>query len=86
MTAHGYLYLVLLLALALLGYLVVSGGLASRPALPLRRTGLRAAPRPVRPHRVVPAIPPGRTGEFGIIRRQPFSYSGKRLACGRCSV
>jgi hypothetical protein len=35
LTAHGYLYLVLLLALALLGYLVVSAGLASRPALPL---------------------------------------------------
>jgi hypothetical protein len=36
LTAHGYLYLVLLLALAMLGYLVVSAGLDSMPALPLR--------------------------------------------------
>ena len=35
LTAHGYLYLVLLLALAMLGYLVVSAGLDSRVALPL---------------------------------------------------
>jgi hypothetical protein len=35
LTAHGYLYLVLLLALAMLGYLIVSAGLDSRPALPL---------------------------------------------------
>ena len=35
LTAHGYLYLVLLLALAILGYLVVSAGLDSQPALPL---------------------------------------------------
>lgn len=62
LTAHGYLYLVLLLALAMLGYLVASASLASRPALPLRPTGRRAGPRPVWPHRVVPAIPPGRTG------------------------
>ena len=36
LTAHGYLYLVLLLALAMLGYLVLSAGLDTRPALPLR--------------------------------------------------
>jgi hypothetical protein len=36
LTAHGYLYLVLLLTLAMLGYLVVSAGLDSMPALPLR--------------------------------------------------
>lgn len=35
LTAHGYLYLVLLLALAMLGYLVLSAGLDTRPALPL---------------------------------------------------
>ena len=35
LTAHGYLYLVLLLALAMLGYLIVSAGLDSMPALPL---------------------------------------------------
>jgi len=35
LTAHGYLYLVLLLALAMLGYLVVSAGLDRMPALPL---------------------------------------------------
>ena len=32
LTAHGYLYLVLLLALAMLGYLILSAGLDSRPA------------------------------------------------------
>jgi hypothetical protein len=36
LTAHGYLYLVLLLALAMLGYLVLSAGLDTMPALPLR--------------------------------------------------
>ncbi len=35
LTAHGYLYLVLLLALAMLGYLIVSAGLDSMPTLPL---------------------------------------------------
>jgi hypothetical protein len=33
--AHGYLYLVLLLALAMLGYLVLAAGLDSMAALPL---------------------------------------------------
>jgi hypothetical protein len=36
LTAHGYLYLVLLLALARLGYLVLAAGLDNLPALPLR--------------------------------------------------
>ena len=35
LTAHGYLYLVLLVALAMLGYLVVSAALDSQPAQPL---------------------------------------------------
>ncbi|HTT54750.1 MAG TPA: hypothetical protein VMH35_25430 [Streptosporangiaceae bacterium] len=35
LTAHGYLYLVLLLALAMLGYLVLPAGLRDQPALPL---------------------------------------------------
>lgn len=35
LTAHGYLYLVLLLAQAMLGYLVLSAALDTRPALPL---------------------------------------------------
>ena len=137
LTAHGYLYLVLLLALAMLGYLVVSAGLDTRPTLPLSHEqilggaaavnlllarigmlimpgggsslvkvswdfgaflGLAAAvvavaPRLPRCSAPAPAAPrssrhfPGDIpGEFGIIRRQPFSYSGKRLACGRCSA
>jgi hypothetical protein len=43
LTAHGYLYLVLLLALAMLGYLAVSAGLSDMPALPLGRDQLLGA-------------------------------------------
>lgn len=43
LTAHGYLYLVLLLALAMLGYLVLAAGLENRPALPLRHEQILGA-------------------------------------------
>jgi hypothetical protein len=43
LTAHGYLYLVLLLALAMLGYLVLAAGLDSMPALPLRHEQILGA-------------------------------------------
>jgi hypothetical protein len=43
LTAHGYLYLVLLLALAMLGYLFVYAGLDNMPALPLRHEQILAA-------------------------------------------
>jgi hypothetical protein len=43
LTAHGYLYLVLLLALAMLGYLIVYAGLDNMPALPLRHEQILAA-------------------------------------------
>jgi hypothetical protein len=43
LTAHGYLYLVLLLALAMIGYLIVAAGLRDLPALPLGRDRLLGA-------------------------------------------
>jgi hypothetical protein len=43
LTAHGYLYLVLLLAVAMLGYLIVAAGLKDMPALPLGRDQLLGA-------------------------------------------
>ena len=43
LTAHGYLYLVLLLALAMLGYLVLAAGLDNMPALPLRHEQILGA-------------------------------------------
>ncbi len=42
-TAHGYLYLVLLLALAMLGYLVLVAGLDNMSALPLRQEQILGA-------------------------------------------
>ena len=43
LTAHGYLYLVLLLALAVLGYLIMSAGLSHLPDLPLRHEQILGA-------------------------------------------
>lgn len=43
LTAHGYLYLVLLLALAMLGYLIMSAGLDHLPDLPLRHEQILGA-------------------------------------------
>lgn len=42
LTAHGYLYLVLILALLMVGYLVVYAGLPQLPPLPLRHEQLLA--------------------------------------------
>ena len=43
LTAHGHLYLVLLLALAMLGYLIMSAGLDHLPDLPLRHEQILGA-------------------------------------------
>jgi hypothetical protein len=43
LTAHGYLYLVLLLTLAMLGYLIARAGLRDLPALPVSGDQLLAA-------------------------------------------
>ncbi len=43
LTAHGYLYLVLLLTLAMLGYLIARAGLRDLPALPVTGDQLLAA-------------------------------------------